>query len=231
VSRLLFAWDIDGTLLSTGGAGRAALNGAFSALHGVPSAFANVQFAGRTDPGICQQAFLGAGLPCTEEAIQVLQAAYLPRLEEELARRAGDLVVHPGVGAILDASAALGTHALLTGNWKAGAKRKLQAVGLWDRFALGAFGDDSPHRNDLVPILAERARKAGFPSDRVVVIGDTEADLACARAGGALAVLVGTGWRTLVELEALKPDLLLEDLESGSEPFLKTVVRAWEPRG
>ena len=163
--------------------------------------------------------------------MQTLQDAYLPRLEEELARRAGDLVVHPGVGALLDASAAMGTHALLTGNWQAGAQRKLQAAGLWDRFALGAFGDDSPHRNDLVPILAERARQAGFPADRVVVVGDTEADLACARAGGALAVLVGTGWRTMAELKALKPDLLLEDLASGSEAFLQAVVRAWEPRG
>ncbi len=230
MSRVLFAWDIDGTLLSTGGAGRAALNGAFAALHGVPNAFASVEFAGRTDPGICQQAFLGAGLPGTEEAIQALQAAYLPRLEEELASRAGDLVVHPGVGAILDASADLGTHALLTGNWQAGAQRKLRAVGLWDRFSLGAFGDDSPRRNDLVPILADRAREAWFPADRVVVIGDTEADLACARAGGALAVLVGTGWRSMVELEAMKPDLLLEDLESGSEAFLQAVVRVLEPR-
>jgi phosphoglycolate phosphatase-like HAD superfamily hydrolase len=231
MSRVLFAWDIDGTLLSTGGAGRAALNGAFAALHGVPSAFAHVEFAGRTDPGICQQAFAKAGLPCSEEALRSLQAAYLPRLEEELARRAGDLVVHPGVRALLDASAPLGTHALLTGNWKAGAMRKLQAVGLWDRFSLGAFGDDSPHRNDLVPVLRERAREAGLPADEVVVIGDTEADLACARAGGALAVLVGTGWRTMVELKALDPDLLLEDLEKGSEPFMEAVVRALKPRG
>jgi phosphoglycolate phosphatase len=231
MSSALFAWDIDGTLLSTGGAGRAALNKAFAALHGVPSAFANVEFAGRTDPGICEQAFLGAGLPCTEEAVEALQTAYLPLLDEELERRAGDLVVHPGVGAILDASAALGTHALLTGNWKAGARRKLQAVGLWDRFVLGAFGDDSPRRNDLVPILAERARKEGVPADQVVVIGDTEADLACARAGGALAVLVGTGWCTMEELEALKPDLLLEDQETGRAPFLQAVVRALEPRG
>ena len=228
---VLFAWDIDGTLLSTGGAGRAALNGAFLELHGVPSAFASVAFAGRTDPGICQQAFLGAGLPSTDESIQALRAAYLPRLEKELATRAGDLVVHPGVGALLDAAAPLGTHALLTGNWEAGARRKLKAAGLWDRFSLGAFGDDSPRRNDLVPILVARARTAGIPAERVVVIGDTEADLACARAGGALAVLVATGWRSMGELEAMRPDLLLEDLQAGREAFLEAVVRACEPRG
>ena len=94
------------------------------------------------------------------------------------------LVLHPGVHRAIEATAAQGTNALLTGNWRSGAALKLGQVSLWDRFAFGAFGDDSGDRNDLVPVAEARARQAGVSFSRTVVIGDTPADVACARAGG-----------------------------------------------
>lgn len=217
---IVFAWDIDGTLISTGGVGRAALNAAFAQLYGVENAFVGVSFAGRTDPGICEQAFVQAGVPATPENTEALFAAYLPLLEAGLAAKSDLMVIHPGVREAVAATDKLGTNALLTGNWRGGADRKLAAAGLAGFFEWGAFGDDSAVRNDLVPILVARARQHGCEASRVVVIGDTEADVACARAAGAVAVAVATGWRTREELERTDPDLLLDDLEVGLEPLL-----------
>ena len=89
---------------------------------------------------------------------------------------------------------------------------------MWERFAFGAFGDDSAVRNDLVPIARTRFEN---PSAPVVVIGDTLADVACARAGDAVAVAVCTGWAPRDDLQAAAPDLLLEDLEQGREALLE----------
>ncbi|MEE2751614.1 MAG: HAD hydrolase-like protein [Myxococcota bacterium] len=227
---LVFAWDIDGTLISTGGVGRAALNGAFAQLYGVEQAFGGVSFAGRTDPGICEQAFVQAGVPATRENTEALFEAYLPLLEEGLSAQSDRMVVHPGVREAVAATDKLGTNALLTGNWKGGADRKLAAAGLDGLFAWGAFGDDSAVRNDLVPILVARARKYGCEASQVVVIGDTEADVACARAAGAVAVAVATGWRTREELQKTEPDLLLDDLSVGLEPLLELVRGLQTPR-
>ncbi len=228
---LVFAWDIDGTLISTGGAGRAALNQAFAQLYGVEDAFGGVSFAGRTDPGICEQAFLQAGVPATTENTEALFAAYLPLLDAGLSAKSDLMVVHPGVREAVRATAELGTNALLTGNWRGGAERKLVAAGLDGLFQWGAFGDDSAVRNDLVPILVARAKKHGCEASQVVVIGDTEADVACARAAGAVAVAVATGWRTRVDLEKTKPDLLLDDLAVGLDSLMELVRGLQIPRG
>ena len=214
----LILWDIDGTLLSTGGAGRGALDAAFEDLHGVPRAFKGVNFGGRTDIGIATQAFTLAGLPYDDAAIQKLLETYLPMLQARLVERRGDIVLHPAVPSIVDECAPLATNALLTGNWREGARHKLQAVGLWDRFAFGAFGDDSANRNDLVPVARGRCP---YTPPAVVVIGDTLADIACARAGGAIAVAVCTGWADGETLVGGEPDLLLEDLDSGREALLE----------
>jgi phosphoglycolate phosphatase len=219
--RTLFLYDIDGTLLSTGGAGRSALDEAFEALHGVRGAFTEVHFGGRTDPGIVSQAFELAGLFQAEGDFEALIEDYLPRLQRRLDARRPDL--KPGVLELLDATAELGINALLTGNMEAGAQRKLSAVGLWERFELGAYGDDSPRREDLVPVAEQRARRAGLRFDQTLVLGDTVHDVACARAGGAIAVAVCTGWGEAADLRACEPDLLLEDLESGGQALLDLV--------
>lgn len=218
--KTLILWDIDGTLLSTGGAGRAALDEAFEALHGVPEAFAAVDFGGRTDFGIVRQAFRLHGLPHPADGGEALLRAYLPRLRERLRTGRSRICVHPGVHAALDAAQERAVNGLLTGNWAEGARHKLEAVGLWDRFAFGAFGDDAEDRNRLVPVALRRARERGLHPERVVVVGDTPHDVACARAGGALAVAVATGWSSREELVAAEPDLLLDDLEAGREALL-----------
>ncbi len=213
--RYLFAWDIDGTLLSTGGAGRSALNRAFFELFEVVGAFDDVVFHGRTDKGIVAEAFRLAGLHGTNEMAESLREAYLPCLEENLKSPLHIMTRFPGVQKSLFMAQSLGHMGILTGNWQGGANRKLNAAGYDCQFVVGAFGEDSPDRNDLVPILCDRARRVGLEFDEVVVIGDTPADIACARAGGALAVAVATGWNSFEDLESAKPDLLLSDMSSG----------------
>lgn len=214
----LFLYDIDGTLISTDGMGRACLDAAFEQVYGVADAFRGVRFGGRTDRGIVASAYANTGVPQTEQGTARLKRRYLALLAERL--RPEGLTIHPGARRAIQATAGRGHNALLTGNWREGARIKLGAAGLWDPFGFGAFGDDSPDRNDLVPVAVERARSRGLSVERVVVLGDTEADVACARAGGATAVAVLTGWADRSLLEAAGPDLLIEDLESGLEALL-----------
>ncbi len=218
---LLYLYDIDGTVLSTGGAGRLALNQAFEALYGISNAFEGVSFAGATDPGIAAQAYALTGVPFDGAALENLQTKYLAGLPGVLASKRSQMVLHPGVEQALKATDRLGTNALLTGNWREGARQKLSQFGLWETFALGAFGDDSGIRNDLVPVAETRARDMGIQVSRTIVIGDTPSDVACARAGGAIAVAVLTGWSSRSALEAAGPDLLLEDLETGLGDLLR----------
>lgn len=221
--KVLWLYDIDGTILSTQGAGRASMAQAFAQCFGVNKAFEGLSFAGATDLGITGAAFAQAGLAPDFSA---LEQAYLPILQGRLEHSPAQLC--PGVPALFPHTAALGHNALLTGNWRAGAQVKLDSVGLSGTFArkgrlLGAFGDDAADRNLLVPIAEAQARAAGLDFEVTVVIGDTPRDVACARAGGAVAVAVCTGWSSRSELQAAEPDLLLEDLSKGAEALLAQV--------
>jgi phosphoglycolate phosphatase-like HAD superfamily hydrolase len=124
----------------------------------------------------------------------------------------------PGVGALLDAlepreDVFLG---LLTGNFRDGARIKLERFDLWRYFRCGAYGDDSPDRNALVPVAVERASASGLrgvaPED-VIVVGDTPHDVACAHAAGAVAVGVATGGFTVDQLRDCGATVVFETLE------------------
>ncbi len=213
----LLLFDIDGTLLRTQGAGRQALDEAFLAVHGWADATAGVSLAGATDGGILAAVAARFG-PVDEPAVRT---RYLRRLAERVVEP-GRATACAGVHALLERLAGRAHCGILTGNWRAGAAVKLQAVGL-ERPAAGptpwfegAYGDDSADRDALVPIARRRALEAGLRFDRVVVIGDTPADVRCARAGGAVAVAVETGFATREELRAAGPDLLLGDLDRGA---------------
>jgi phosphoglycolate phosphatase-like HAD superfamily hydrolase len=125
--------------------------------------------------------------------------------------------VLPGVEALLEEleSQPGVSVGLLTGNFEAGARIKLGHFDLWKRFPFGAFGDDHDDRNALVPVALASARDAGVEAaspDRVVVIGDTPLDIACARAHGARAVAVATGSYSSDELQAAGADVVVPTL-------------------
>ena len=214
----LLLFDIDGTLLLTGRAGMRAMVGTFETLFGVPAAFAGVAMGGRTDSWLVSDALTRWGLPDTPDNHARFQAAYLPRLGEEILEPGtGVKGVMPGVRELLDAARA---HprlhlALLTGNYREAAAIKLRHFGLWDYFAFGVYSDDSADRNPLVPIARERAIAHGIPESpgaRVVVIGDTPHDVTCAAIAGARSIAVATGGHTCDELARAGADVALDDL-------------------
>ncbi|TWT42543.1 HAD family hydrolase [Botrimarina hoheduenensis] len=208
-------FDIDGTLLLTGGAGMYAFADAFQAEFAVAKLSREVPFAGRSDRGIAAALFEAHGIPNTDENWRRFYAAYVARLDDHLHRCGGEVL--PGVITLIERLEAQGNvHlGLLTGNVAAAAKLKLTHYGLWDRFAFGGFGDEHPDRNDIAATALDRAREHHGPStgqERVVVIGDTPNDVRCARAIGAYAVAVPTGHTDVMELAAANPDVLVENL-------------------
>jgi len=199
---LLF--DIDGTLVSTGGAGRRAMVGAFATLHGKDDVFEGTSFAGMTDRAIARHGLRGLVAEVTEAEIDRALETYLRLLEEELAKADGYRVL-PGVMALLESLDGLPGVAigLGTGNVRRGAYAKLARGGLDRAFAFGGFGCDAEDRTELLRTGARRGADAlGVPLERcrVVVIGDTPKDVAAAQGIGARCIGVGTGSYSAADL-------------------------------
>lgn len=233
----LVLFDIDGTLLKTGGAGREAMVVAMDRLFGRPDAFDGVSFAGAVDPGIVGEALDRIGQVATPAVISTFRRAYFSALRRSLARAGaeGRTSLCPGVREAVEALRGRATLGLMTGNWRRSAAQKLDAVSLGEPFsgAVGAFGDDAAVRDALLPFAVRRATRRGPRPGVVIVIGDTPADVGAARAGAAalgrhgpevIAVAVNTGFSTREALVRSEPDLLLEDLACGW-PALDALVR------
>lgn len=227
----LLLFDIDGTLLLTGGAGSRALNRTLLEFFGLADALGKVRPDGKTDPQIIREALAQAGLNGDSE--KALPSDLFPRytvlLQEELAASAGSLKVLPGVREVLEQLAAdegclLG---IATGNIEAGARLKLEYAGLGSRFSFGGFGSDAEHRTELIRIAMARGGRLveTTPIGATVVIGDTPRDVFHGREAGARTVAVASGRYSEQELEASGADLVLPSLLSR-EPllqFLKTL--------
>ena len=215
----LVLFDIDGTLVLTGGAGKRAMDRAFEEAFGIGNAFADIAMGGRTDRFLIERGLERWGLPVTAAALDLFRRRYLAHLADSINEPGqGRKGIMPGVDALLDAIAAQPQvqSALLTGNFAAGARIKLEYFGLWDRFAWGAFGDDYVERDALAQAaVADAPRRGVTLADprHAVVVGDTPFDIACARAAGARVVAVATGGHTLDELRALGPDLAVPTLD------------------
>jgi phosphoglycolate phosphatase-like HAD superfamily hydrolase len=215
-------FDIDGTLLSSGGAGKAALEAALVEDFGLEGLRGQVAYSGRTDRAIIRDLLrmhcVGESAECRERLV----AGYLRRLPECLRTHQGKVL--PGIASLLESLAARDDVAvgLLTGNLRAGARLKLGHYGLFDYFTFGGFGDQHWERDDVAreALAAVQAHLNGRARpERVWVIGDTPLDVQCARAIGANVAAVATGWHSLDELARARPDLLLTDL-SDPAPLL-----------
>jgi phosphoglycolate phosphatase len=217
----ILLWDIDGTLVNSGGAGKAAIEGALCHEFGVREC-RHVPYSGRTDRAIGRDLFRLHELEDSAENWEKLVAAYLRRLPSTLASHTGGVL--PGIAGLLKevragARCALG---LLTGNVREGARLKLGHYGLFEHFNFGGFGDLHFDRDEVAREALEAARahlNGTVCLEQTWVIGDTPLDVRCARAVGARVAAVATGWHSLEELAAAKPDLLLPDL-SDPGPLL-----------
>lgn len=210
MSRLLL-FDIDCTLIDTGGAGMKALKEAACELFGAEGP--ELDLAGSTDSGIVMGMLDHFGSDLSHEAFYQAYLAYLPPNLEAFDGR-----VLPGVVSLLNDLQHNGaTLGLLTGNMADGAWAKLSHYGLKDYFDFGAFGDDHHDRNQLGPVALERAtghHAKEFDPASTVVIGDTPKDIACGKAMGAVTLAVATGGFTVEQLLAYEPDYVVETLAS-----------------
>ncbi len=222
----LLLFDIDGTLITSGGAGEKALRVGLKTHFGIEDDFATIEIAGRTDTGIARRIFEKHGIELTNANLSAFLEAYLRSLEEFLPQIPGRRLT--GTQELLEAlqprsDVVLG---LLTGNMRRGAQIKLQHYGLWDYFVLGAFADDHHDRNQLGPFARERAREQLgqlFRPEQIYILGDTPHDIACARAIGAQAVAVSTGVFSREELAAHTPDYLFADF-SDTQAVLSALL-------
>lgn len=215
VKSKLVLFDIDGTLLTSGGAGEGALSLAAKEQFGVEDSLEGIEIAGRTDSGIARQIFARHGVEPTPENVGAFFDRYLRHLERQLPMRPGTLL--NGVVELLQAlrDRTEVSIALLTGNLSRGAQLKLEHYGVWEFFEFGAFADDHHDRNALGPFAQRRALErhgVEFAPQETYVIGDTPHDIDCGRAFGARTLAIATGRYSVEELEAHGPDQVFSDL-------------------
>lgn len=208
----LFLFDVDATLLLTGGAGARALDAAFEEAVGLTGAMAGVDCGGKTDPLIVREVLRPWGLE-DEARVQAVLRTYV-RLLPGFLQATGETELLPGVRASLDELARLGLpRGLATGNLEQSARAKLARVGLLGAFTFGGYGSDAEDRSTLVAIGIERGRRLhACPNARAIVVGDTPRDVEAAHRAGAIAVAVASGSFGESALLASGAELVLPDL-------------------
>lgn len=215
--RRLYLFDIDGTLVNTGGAGGAAMREAFAALWGESNGFGGIELSGRTDRAIFRDAFLRHGCEESEfeASLRRFKLSYFPRLRRTLREREGSLL--PGAGPLLQNLSAdpNATLALGTGNFRRGAALKLERYGVAHHFSGGGFGDAVFTREEMVGEALRWAERRRGRHATAFVIGDTVHDVAAARATGCVAVAVTTGPATAEELSAAGAEVVVDSLEAA----------------
>jgi phosphoglycolate phosphatase-like HAD superfamily hydrolase len=213
--KTLLLWDIDGTLITSGGAGMKAMRVALQRVFAIEGSLDDIEFAGRTDRWIARRIFEKFSIAITEENFTRYFDGYIAALPAELANP--NARVLKGVLPLLNAVAMAPdvVQGLLTGNIRRGAETKLTHHGLWKYFPFGAFADDHELRDHLGTHALQRALAHtgfSFPRKRTWVIGDTPHDIACGKIAGVRTLAVATGSHTAEQLAEHKPDAIMPDL-------------------
>ncbi len=222
----LILFDIDGTLIHTGGAGVSSLNRAFDELFGIKEAFEDISMAGKTDPQIIKEGLKSHGFPHLDGNVRALINGYLRFLRKEINNPRRH--IKPGVKELLNVLREQGMSlGLLTGNLEDGSKIKLGAFGLNEYFLDGAFGSDHEDRDRLLPVALEKFSGKGFDFSpkECVIVGDTPRDVRCAKVHGAHCIAVATGPYSKEDLLSTDADIVfdtLSDTESCME-FIEDV--------
>jgi phosphoglycolate phosphatase len=212
----LVLFDIDGTLVHTGGAGTKAFARAFATEFGIPEGTERLKFAGRTDVSLVREFFTAQNIEPSPGNFERFFAAYLRWLREMIVDcKGGACRGVPEFYQALRAQAEPPLIGLLTGNIKQGARIKLERFDLWQWFPFGAFADDHEERDRIAAAALRRGSQEygrELRGEEVLVIGDTPLDIRCGRAIGAKVLAVATGGPTLEELERHNPDWAVPDL-------------------
>ncbi|MBI1988074.1 MAG: HAD hydrolase-like protein [Nitrospinae bacterium] len=213
----VFLFDVDGTLINTGGAGSRALVRAFRARYAVENALKGLILDGKTDPWIIREVLqLNLGLSPGPEQVRQVMESYLAFLEGEV-QSSPNFRIMPGIELLLAELAARedALVGLATGNIEQGARIKLERAGIYPYFRLGGYGSDSEERPELVKIAirkAERLLGRCLGREEVYIIGDTPLDILSGKAAQVSTVAVATGRYSLDELRPYLPDYLFSSL-------------------
>lgn len=223
-------FDIDGTLIRTGGAGVKAFAKVFETEFKAVDGFERMKFGGRTDTGLVREFFGYHNIPATPENFRRFFERYVFWLDYIL--KQNETTVCAGVWDFireLQGLAKAPLIGLLTGNIRLGAEIKLRHAGLWDVFVTGGFADDNEERDKIAAIAKERGSRLlneELQGEQIVVIGDTPLDIRCARAIGAKVLAVATGMVPIEELASHKPEWAVKDLtEVKAGEIVETLKR------
>jgi phosphoglycolate phosphatase len=217
----LMLFDIDGTLIDSGGAGTRSLNLAFKKVHPIENAFHGISMAGKTDTQIIKDCLLKHNLSIDGNLENIIEA-YLWHLRIEINNKRKK--IKPGIYDVLNN---LSSHreirlGLLTGNLESGARIKLEPFRLNRYFPAGAFGSDDEERNNLLPIAIKRFEEliqGKIDADECIIIGDTPRDVECAHIYGAMCIGVATGPYSFDELVEAGADYVVKDLSDQDDLF------------
>jgi phosphoglycolate phosphatase len=226
----LVLFDIDGTLLTAGGAGARAVREAMLEVYGETGSIGGYNMGGRTDPQIVRELLtpVGYSVEEVEAGLDALWESYLRNLRVEITK--AQIRALPGVPELLDRLEHSGDPTvlgLLTGNVEEGARLKVDAAGLgFERFRVGAYGSDHWQRPELPAVAARRAKEKtgiGFEGKEIVIIGDTPFDISCGAHLGVRTIATATGTHSAGDLAGHNPDYLFDDL-SDTEAVWRAIM-------
>jgi phosphoglycolate phosphatase-like HAD superfamily hydrolase len=212
----LVLFDVDGTLVHTGGAGKDAFARTFAAAFNAHDGVRKVNFGGRTDVSLARELFGIHGIAASPENFWKFFDHYIFYLDHVMQQAGGGAC--RGVPEFIRDLRALPNPprlGLLTGNIRLGAEIKLRRYGLWEHFETGGFADDGEDRNHIAAAALERGRRVlggNLRGGEILVVGDTPHDIRCGRHIGARVLAVATGGAKLEELKHHQPDWAVEDL-------------------
>jgi phosphoglycolate phosphatase-like HAD superfamily hydrolase len=212
----LVLFDIDGTLIQTGGAGMKAFARTFATEFNLANGTEHLKFAGRTDTSLVREFFSFNGISAPPDHFRRFFDTYVFWLDRFLHELEGGVLAGvPDFIAALQHRAKPPLLGLLTGNIRLGAELKLRRYQLWETFRTGAFGDDHEDRHQLAAVARDRASRlleTPLRGEQILVVGDTPLDVECARSVGARSLAVATGNSTVAELRACAPTWTVADL-------------------
>jgi phosphoglycolate phosphatase len=212
-------FDVDETLVHTGGSGARSWKAAFQELYGIPADIGAHTSAGETDPQVARATFKGVlHRDPRDDELDRLYARYLLHLADDIGVSQGYQVLPGAEETLLSLGKAGVVLGLVSGAMEGAARTKLVPANLNRFFMFGAYGSDSADRAELTELGVKKASRlhAGLAPEQVFIVGDTPRDIEAARAAGAKSVGVASGHYSTAELAAAHPDHVLGSLE---EPF------------
>jgi phosphoglycolate phosphatase len=213
-------FDVDETLVHTGGSGARSWRYAFDKLYGIPADIGAHSSAGETDPFVGRKTFEGVlGREPSRSEMARIYAQYLLHLSEDIWRSEGYRVLDGAEETLMRLSEGGVVLGIVSGAMEGAARTKLMPANLNRFFLFGGYGSDSADRGELIRVAIERAsplHDGPLPPTEIVVVGDTPHDVEAAREAGVVSIAVASGKYSVDELRDARADHVMTSLK---DPF------------